>query len=29
MTTVQNFIDGELVDSVSGATMPLVDPTHR
>ena len=27
MTTVQNFIGGELVDSVSGATMPLVDPT--
>ena len=26
MTTVQNFIDGKLVDSVSGATMPLVDP---
>ena len=26
MTTVQNFIDGTLVDSVSGATMPLVDP---
>ncbi len=26
MTTVQNFIGGELVDSVSGATMPLVDP---
>ena len=27
MTKVQNFIGGELVDSVSGATMPLVDPT--
>jgi betaine-aldehyde dehydrogenase len=27
MTNVQNFIGGELVDSVSGATMPLVDPT--
>lgn len=27
MTTVQNFIGGELVDSVSGATMPLVDPS--
>ncbi|MET4430018.1 MULTISPECIES: aminobutyraldehyde dehydrogenase [unclassified Mycolicibacterium] len=27
MTTVQNFIGGNLVDSVSGATMPLVDPT--
>ena len=27
MTTVQNFIGGELVDSVSGATMSLVDPT--
>lgn len=26
MTTVKNFINGELVDSVSGATMPLVDP---
>ncbi|HEX9177928.1 aminobutyraldehyde dehydrogenase [Mycobacterium sp.] len=26
MTTVQNFIDGKLVNSVSGATMPLVDP---
>src|SRR3954468_500273 len=26
MTKVQNFIGGELVDSVSGATMPLVDP---
>jgi betaine-aldehyde dehydrogenase len=26
MTTVQNFVDGKLVDSVSGATMPLVDP---
>src|ERR1044072_7142757 len=24
---VQNFIGGELVDSVSGATMPLVDPS--
>ncbi|KAA0112013.1 gamma-aminobutyraldehyde dehydrogenase [Mycolicibacterium sp. P1-5] len=23
---VQNFIDGELVDSASGATMPIVDP---
>lgn len=27
MTAVQNFIGGELVDSVSGATMPLVDPS--
>lgn len=27
MTTVRNFIGGELVDSVSGATMPLVDPS--
>jgi betaine-aldehyde dehydrogenase len=27
MTTVKNFINGELVDSVSGATMPLVDPS--
>ncbi|MCH9669189.1 MAG: aminobutyraldehyde dehydrogenase [Actinomycetia bacterium] len=27
MTTVQNFIGGELVDSASGATMPLVDPS--
>ena len=27
MTTVQNFIGGELVDSVGGATMPLVDPS--
>ncbi len=27
MTTVKNFIDGALVDSVSGATMPLVDPS--
>src|ERR1700755_943648 len=27
MTKVQNFIGGELVDSVSGGTMPLVDPT--
>ena len=27
MTKVQNFIGGELVDSVSGATMPLVDPS--
>jgi betaine-aldehyde dehydrogenase len=27
MTTVKNFIDGQLVDSVSGATMPLVDPS--
>ena len=26
MTVVQNFIGGELADSVSGATMPLVDP---
>ena len=26
MTNVQNFIGGELADSVSGATMPLVDP---
>ena len=27
MTTVQNFIGGELVDSDSAATMPLVDPS--
>ncbi|WP_179474997.1 gamma-aminobutyraldehyde dehydrogenase [Mycolicibacterium vinylchloridicum] len=27
MTTVKNFIDGELVDSVSGGTMPIVDPS--
>jgi betaine-aldehyde dehydrogenase len=27
VTTVKNFIDGQLVDSVSGATMPLVDPS--
>ncbi|MGB0972960.1 MAG: aldehyde dehydrogenase family protein, partial [Mycobacterium sp.] len=27
MTNVQNFIGGEPVDSVSGATMPLVDPS--
>ena len=27
MTTVQNFIGGELVASSSGATMPLVDPS--
>ncbi|GAS98485.1 betaine aldehyde dehydrogenase [Mycolicibacterium canariasense] len=27
MTTVRNFIGGELVDSVSGATMPLIDPS--
>src|SRR6202165_4717636 len=27
MTTVQNFIGGELVDSVGGATMPLIDPS--
>ena len=27
MTNVQNFIGGELVDSVSGGTMPLVDPS--
>jgi betaine-aldehyde dehydrogenase len=26
-TTVQNFIDGKLVDSVSGETMSLVDPS--
>ncbi|MEU0496533.1 aminobutyraldehyde dehydrogenase [Mycobacterium sp. NPDC006124] len=26
-TTVKNFVGGELVDSVSGATMPLVDPS--
>ena len=26
MTTVKNFIGGESVDSVSGATMPLIDP---
>lgn len=26
MTVVKNFIDGKLVDSVSGATMALVDP---
>jgi betaine-aldehyde dehydrogenase len=28
MTTVKNFINGELVDSVSGASMPLVDPLN-
>ena len=27
MTTVKNFINGELVDSVGGATMAIVDPT--
>jgi betaine-aldehyde dehydrogenase len=27
MTTVSNFIGGELVESTSGATMPLVDPS--
>ncbi|MCX2932904.1 gamma-aminobutyraldehyde dehydrogenase [Mycobacterium sp. CVI_P3] len=27
MTTVKNFINGDLVDSVSGATMPLVAPS--
>ncbi|MDT5010286.1 MAG: betaine-aldehyde dehydrogenase [Mycobacterium sp.] len=27
MTTVQNFIDGKHVDSASGETMPLVDPS--
>lgn len=27
MTTVQNFIGGELVDSAGGATMPLIDPS--
>lgn len=27
MTTVQNFIGGELVDATDGGTMPLVDPT--
>jgi betaine-aldehyde dehydrogenase len=27
MTTVQNFIDGKLVDAASGQTMPLVDPS--
>ncbi|MCW2653154.1 MAG: betaine-aldehyde dehydrogenase [Mycobacterium sp.] len=27
MTTVQNFIDGKLVDSGGGAMMPLVDPS--
>jgi betaine-aldehyde dehydrogenase len=27
VTTVQNFIGGELADSASGATMPLVDPS--
>src|SRR5262245_14090018 len=26
MTTIQIFIDGKLIDSVSGATMQLVDP---
>jgi betaine-aldehyde dehydrogenase len=26
-TTVKNFINGELVDSVSGGTMPIVDPS--
>jgi betaine-aldehyde dehydrogenase len=28
MTAVKNFINGEPVDSVSGATMPLVDPSN-
>ena len=27
MTKVANFIGGELVDSVTGASMPLVDPS--
>jgi betaine-aldehyde dehydrogenase len=27
MTTVQNFIDGKLIDSASGETMPLIDPS--
>ena len=27
MTTVQNFIDGQRVDSSSGAIMPLIDPS--
>ena len=27
MTTVKNFINGELVDSTGGATMPIVDPS--
>jgi betaine-aldehyde dehydrogenase len=27
MTTVKNFIDGQLTDSISGATMALVDPS--
>ncbi len=27
MTTVKNFINGEHVDSVGGATMPIVDPS--
>ena len=27
MTTVQNFVDGQRVDSSSGATMPLIDPS--
>lgn len=27
MITVQNFIDGQLMDSAGGATMPLVDPS--
>lgn len=27
MTTVKNFIDGELVESTGGATMPLIDPS--
>jgi betaine-aldehyde dehydrogenase len=27
MTTVQNFIDGKQVDSASGETMPLIDPS--
>ena len=26
MTTVQNFNNGESVESTSGATMPVVDP---
>jgi len=27
MTTVKNFINGELVESTNGATMPIVDPS--
>jgi hypothetical protein len=27
MTTVKNFINGELVESASGATMPIINPS--